>query len=228
MQFEQALTMMRKGFKVQRKNSGDYYLEIKNNSIISRNLNMITVMNADNILANDWEVYQPPLTFGDIRVGEKFVFEDKKYTKLDATQISGLNSQGTGLGIDAGNLLKPIKHIAYTSKDGNVVNIDPYDTQLMGTITKFLRDNKLNAYEFSKTRICVNIPLATREEKEKVIKQLKKMGEDAKIAIRHIRRSYRDSLTNEEIKSQDKEIQKITDDYVRSIDGAITTKIGNL
>lgn len=104
--------------------------------------------------------------------------------------------------------------------DINAIAIDPYDPTLVGPITTALKANGFSAYQFSKTRVMVSTPPVSGEEREKVKKHLRKLGEDTKIAIRNIRKNYR-----KQNKDCDKEVQRITDRFIDEVDRVIADKI---
>ena len=73
----------------------------------------------------------------------------------------------------------------------------------------------------------------TEERRRDLSKQISKMGEDAKVAIRNIRRDANDKvkaqkknseMTEDEAKQSDKAIQDLTDKYVKEIDGITAAK----
>ena len=73
----------------------------------------------------------------------------------------------------------------------------------------------------------------TEERRKELSKQVSKMGEDAKVAIRNIRRDANDKtkamkknseMTEDEAKSSDKQIQDLTDKYIKDIDTVTAAK----
>ena len=78
--------------------------------------------------------------------------------------------------------------------------------------------------------IRVNVPRLTEETRKEIAKDIGKMGEDAKIAIRNIRRESNDSIKKDDSLSEDEEkkhlerIQKITDEFVKKIDTSVSEK----
>jgi len=73
----------------------------------------------------------------------------------------------------------------------------------------------------------------TEERRRDLAKQISKMGEDAKVAIRNIRRDANDrvkamkkdsAMTEDEAKASDKLVQDLTDKYVKEIDGITASK----
>jgi ribosome recycling factor len=75
-------------------------------------------------------------------------------------------------------------------------------------------------------------PQPTEERRKELAKQIQKMGEDAKVAIRNIRRDANDlckklkkdgEMTEDEQKTSEKSVQDLTDKYIKEID-AVTAK----
>lgn len=124
----------------------------------------------------------------------------------------------------------PIKHLAYTSNEKGLVLIKPYDLSIISLIEKTLKESGLNAYLFSKQAIAVSVPSMSGEERERIKGHVKKLGEDAKVSIRNIRKQFRKSMTGTEDEKKDFEakIQKSTDVYVDSIDKIVDSKLKEL
>ena len=77
------------------------------------------------------------------------------------------------------------------------------------------------------------IPALTEETRRDLAKEVKKVGENAKVAVRNIRRDAMDEakkqekakeITEDELKTLEKDIQKVTDDAVKHIDDMTTNK----
>lgn len=125
----------------------------------------------------------------------------------------------------------PIKHLAFTSSEKGLVMVKPNDPSILGVIQKTLKEAGLNAYIFSKQAVAVSVPPICGEERERVKARVKKLGEDTKIAIRNIRKTYRKldkSLTQDEQRKLEKEIQEATDDYVALVDEMVKDKMDML
>ena len=76
-------------------------------------------------------------------------------------------------------------------------------------------------------------PDLNEERRKELAKDIKKLGENAKVAVRNIRRDANDTLkkagkeedlSEDEIKNLETEVQKMTDSYIAKIDGAIDNK----
>ena len=91
------------------------------------------------------------------------------------------------------------------------ISITPHDPKMVGPVETILKSQGFEAYRFSPKVVVVNVPAPTGEEARKVAAHVRKLGEDAKVSIRNVRRKYR---TDE----NDKDLQKLTDRFVSSID----------
>jgi ribosome recycling factor len=115
----------------------------------------------------------------------------------------------------------PIVHVAYAERKGNGISVTPYEPQLVNAINKALQGSGFNSYVFSKTSVMVSCPPPSGEEKLKIIAYVAKLGEESKIAVRNIRKKHRQTLTKDEIKEQDKSLQKTTDEMISKIDSLV-------
>ena len=76
-------------------------------------------------------------------------------------------------------------------------------------------------------------PQLTEERRKDLAKQVRKYGEDAKVAVRNIRRDAMDKfkkeqkkgdMTEDDLKNYEKDLQKLTDDYIKEVDKLIEAK----
>jgi len=116
----------------------------------------------------------------------------------------------------------PLKHLASTQCAKQRVTIHPFDPNLTATIAKACQTAGFDAYVFSKDAVVVTLPMMSGETKEEIRQRIKKLGDDTKIAIRNIRKQFRNGQPKEE--NHDKEIQEATDRAIEIIDGIIETK----
>lgn len=110
-----------------------------------------------------------------------------------------------------------LRHIAITYSENKRIQVTPYDSTLLGQINQALQKSGFNSYIFSKTSIVVNVPKGCGEERDKIVKFIKELGEQAKISIRNIRQKARKEL-------DDKEVQKLTDAAIKEINQLIDSK----
>jgi ribosome recycling factor len=115
-----------------------------------------------------------------------------------------------------------------------LITIQPWEKNLVGEIEKAILKSDLGLNPSSDGQIIRLIfPPLTEERRKEMVKQVKRMGEDAKVAVRNARREANDTLkklekdkeiTEDELKRGEKEIQDLTDDFVARVDQVVTDK----
>lgn len=128
--------------------------------------------------------------------------------------------------------LRQISNVAV--QDGQTLVIQPYDKTALNSIEKAIQKSDLGvnpSNDGSSVRIA--FPPLTEERRKELVKQVKKIGEDNKVAVRNIRRDIADSLkkieksesiSEDEIKKLQEQLQKLTDRFVKDIDTLIVDK----
>lgn len=121
-----------------------------------------------------------------------------------------------------------------TVSEGTTLVITPFDKTIIKEIEKALIKAELGvAPNNDGTCIRLNFPPLTEERRRETAKDVKKYGEDAKVAIRNVRRDMVDDLKKIEkeenlpedlVKSTQDDIQKLTDKYVGIVDSLVTEK----
>jgi len=112
--------------------------------------------------------------------------------------------------------------------------IQPFDPQTVGPIAKSIEKANLNVQPIAEgTFIRINIPPMDENMRKEIVKQGKKKAEDAKVAIREIRRKGNDLvrkqkaegiIAEDEMKKAEKSIQDLTDENCKQIDELFTAK----
>ena len=119
-----------------------------------------------------------------------------------------------------------------TVQDGTTLVITPYDKTILKDIEKAIIKAELGIAPNS-DGICLAFPPLTEEKRKEIAKDVKKMGEDAKIAVRNVRRDMADALKKAEkadnlpedvVKDNQDKIQKVTDKYTKIIDTQVSEK----
>ena len=129
----------------------------------------------------------------------------------------------------------PLRQMSQVSvQDGTTLVISPFDKSIMKDIEKALIKAELGVNPNSDgTVIRMIFPPLTEERRRESVKEVKKLGEEAKVAIRNIRRDMTDELKKLEkeenlpedvVKDNQNEIQKLTDTYTKNIDNAVAEK----
>lgn len=123
----------------------------------------------------------------------------------------------------------PLNQVAaIASPDPRCLTIQPWDGSLLGAINKAIQTSDLGINPQNDGKLIrLTFPPLTEERRKDLIKQVSKEGEGAKVAIRNIRRDAMDKLkaakkksevSEDEIADAEKDMQKMTDKFVKKID----------
>lgn len=129
----------------------------------------------------------------------------------------------------------PLKQIAnIATPESKQLTIQPFDKGAVSAIDKALQQADLGAMpKVEGTLIRVILPPMTEERRKDLVKAIKKHSEDAKVAVRNIRRDSIDEtkkqkdakkITEDQAKHLDQEIQKLTDSETAGIDKLVSLK----
>ncbi|MFN2746256.1 MULTISPECIES: ribosome recycling factor [Bacillus] len=112
--------------------------------------------------------------------------------------------------------------------EARMLVITPYDKTALGDIEKAIQKADLGVTPTNDGSIIrITIPPLTEERRKELVKLVKKYSEEAKVAVRNIRRDANDDLkklekngemTEDELRSSTEDVQKLTDEYVSKID----------
>ena len=118
--------------------------------------------------------------------------------------------------------------------DARTIVITAWDKSAMKGIEKAILTSDLGINpQNDGSCIRLSFPPTTEERRRELSKQIAKMGEDAKVAIRNIRRDANDKvktlkknseMTEDEAKSSDKNVQDLTDKFIKEIDSVTASK----
>ena len=123
----------------------------------------------------------------------------------------------------------PIQQVANVSvPEPRMIQIQPWEKSMLKVIEKAIMVSDLGINKV----IRLVFPELTEERRKELVKDVKKKGEAAKVAIRNIRRDGNDAfkklkgsdVSEDEIKNLEDELQKMTDKYVKEIDSAVEVK----
>ena len=129
----------------------------------------------------------------------------------------------------------PITQVAEVKvTDARTIMITAWDKSIIKGIEKAILTSDLGINPQSDgSAIRLNFPPTTEERRKELSKQIAKLGEDAKVAIRNIRRDANDKvkadkknslMTEDEAKASDKSIQDLTDKFIKEIDTITAAK----
>ncbi|MDU3988665.1 MAG: ribosome recycling factor, partial [Staphylococcus sp.] len=112
--------------------------------------------------------------------------------------------------------------------------ISPYDKSSVADIEKAIIAANLGVNPTSDGEVIrITVPALTEERRKELVKNVKKIGEDSKVSIRNIRRDINDQLkkdekngdiTEDDLRSQTEDVQKVTDNSIKEIDNLVDEK----
>jgi ribosome recycling factor len=115
-----------------------------------------------------------------------------------------------------------------------LITIQPWEKNLIGEIEKAILKSDLGLNPSSDGQVIrLVFPPLNEERRKEMVKQVKRLGEDAKVVVRNVRREANDTLkklekdkeiSEDDLKRGEKEIQDVTDDYVTRIDQVLAEK----
>ncbi len=112
-----------------------------------------------------------------------------------------------------------------------LLSIQPYDVSLVGAIERALLESDLGLTPANDGKIIrLPIPLLTEERRKELVKVVHKLAEEGRVAIRHARHEALaqvkklEHVAEDEKKRDEKEVQKLTDELVKSLDGLSDAK----
>lgn len=129
----------------------------------------------------------------------------------------------------------PLQQVGNVSvPEARMIQIAPWDKTLIKPIEKAILASDIGITPSNDgTVIRLVFPELTEERRKELVKDVKKKGEDAKVAIRNIRRDGNDAfkklgksddISEDEIKDMEDDLQKITDKYIKDVDKMIEDK----
>ncbi len=129
----------------------------------------------------------------------------------------------------------PLNQVATISvSEGRTIVIQPWDASIISEIEKAIMRSDLGLTPTSDGKtIRINVPPLTEERRKELVKVVRKMAEEGRVALRNIRREALDQLKsmkkNKEISEDDfyrgqEEVQKVTDEYIKKVDKILEEK----
>lgn len=128
----------------------------------------------------------------------------------------------------------PIQQVGnVTVPEARIIQIAPWEKSLIREIEKAILTSDIGINPSNDGNVIrLVFPELTEERRKELVKDVKKKGEDGKVAIRNIRRDGNDSfkklakteISEDEIKQLEEQLQKLTDKYIKDIDALIESK----
>jgi ribosome recycling factor len=128
----------------------------------------------------------------------------------------------------------PIQQVGnVTVPEARIIQIAPWEKNMIKAIEKAIQTSDIGINPSNDGSVIrLVFPELTEERRKDLAKEVKKKAEDAKVAVRNIRRDGNDAfkklakteISEDEIKGLEEELQKLTDKYIKDIDKAIEEK----
>ena len=128
-----------------------------------------------------------------------------------------------------------IKELAnITSPEPRMLVVQPWDVASIQAIEKAIQKANIGLSPVVQGKLIrISFPELSTERRQEFVKLIKKMAEDGRVAVRHVRRDAMDlfkkhahdrGITEDETEQAEKDLQKLTDSYIGKIDGHIVHK----
>ena len=129
----------------------------------------------------------------------------------------------------------PIQQVASVAvSEARTLTITPWDRTLLRAISKAIMASDVGITPIDDgSTIRLNFPAPTEERRKQLAKEVAKLGEEAKVAVRNLRRDANEAVkklekakevSEDEQSRSEKEIQKLTDKYIAEIDKLVAAK----
>ena len=129
----------------------------------------------------------------------------------------------------------PLNQVAaIATPDPRSLSIQPWDASVLKAIEKAIQTSDLGINPQNDGKLIrLSFPPLTEERRKELIKGVSKTGEEAKVALRNIRRDAiekfkaaqkKSEMTEDELHEGEEKMQKLTDKYVKEIDGMVAKK----
>jgi len=133
-----------------------------------------------------------------------------------------------------GSLMRIRELAGITTPESRLLVIQPWDMTTIQPIEKAIQKSNLGLSPAVQGKVIrLAFPELSTERRQEFVKIIRRMSEEGKVAVRHVRRDSLELLKKaktaggvgeEEIESAEKEIQKLTDQYIGKIDAHVVTK----
>lgn len=134
-----------------------------------------------------------------------------------------------GIKVDCYGTQMPLSQVAsLAAPESRLLTVQPWDSAVLGDIEKAILKSDLGLNPVNDGKLLrLPIPPLTTERRKELVKIVKRMGEEAKVALRNLRREANEHLKDfkkEKVLSEDEahrgqeEVQKVTDEYIKKVD----------
>ena len=184
------------------------------------------------------------LLFVPMSLDDFLLEEEDKMSKTEQVVVSEFAGVRTGKASPAlvenllvevyGSQMRVRELAGITTPEPRTLTIQPWDVNSLHPIEKaILKSNLGLTPSIQGKAIRLFFPELSEERRQKFVKIVRKMAEDGRVAIRHVRRDAMEQMkkhthdsgtTEDEVKHAEKELQKLTDEYISKIDAHLVHK----
>lgn len=140
-----------------------------------------------------------------------------------------------GIDVEYYGTATPLNQMAtLAAPESRLLTIQPWDKSQVGLIEKAIQRSDLGLTPVNDGKIIrLAIPPLTAERRKDLVKKVKKIGEDAKVALRNVRRDGNETLkdlektkdiSQDDLRRGQEQVQKITDRFISQVDEVLSTK----
>ena len=140
-----------------------------------------------------------------------------------------------GIKVDYYGTMTPINQVGnLTVLDAHALSFTPWDKTILMAVDKAILEANIGFNPISDgTNLKIPVPPLNEERRKELVKLVKKFGEDAKVAIRNVRRDANEHLKKEEkakkisedqLKNSETSVQKLTDDHIKLVEDILKHK----
>ena len=163
-------------------------------------------------------------------------FEDKMQKSLDSMTNDFMTIRAgranphvlDKVKVDYYGVATPVAQVGNVSvPEARTIMIQPWEPNLLKEIEKAILVSDIGITPTNDGKaIRLNFPDLTEERRKELAKDVKKRGEEAKVAVRNIRRDANEAgeLNEDQAKDEEDKVQKMTDKYIKQIDEAVEAK----
>jgi ribosome recycling factor len=121
----------------------------------------------------------------------------------------------------------PVGKIAAVTSQGDRIIVRPFDQSHVPAVVKALTEARLNAYALDPRTVAVSVPPVSGEQRAEIARHIKKLGEEAKVAVRMIRQEARKQIVARG-RGSERAVQEMTDAAIEEIEKLVKAKMAEV
>ncbi len=117
--------------------------------------------------------------------------------------------------------------VAGVTRQGDRIVVTPFDPVNVPAVVKALTEAKLNAYALNPRTVAIGVPPVSGEQRAEIARHVKKLGDEAKVAVRMIRQDARKQIAARG-QGSERAVQEATDAVAEEIEGLVKAKVAEV